>query len=567
MTAVLAKLLIPRVFHRIWLGGPLPERERAFGETWRRHHPDWELRLWRDEDVPPLANQALFDAAGSPAQKADILRYELLLQHGGVHLDTEFECYRSIEPLLGGVELFCAREDGFRAADALFGCTPGHPFIAAVVAALPDSVAWRPGRPRDEQTGQGLLTRVIAEQDGLGKAVPAVFAPELFFPYPRTDPHRAGETFPGAYAAYHWAKSGPVERHTPVEPERDEAPEPAARIVVTVDPDLVESGAAVLAGALEAASAAPGTELALVVKGVPVVTEAVGDAMAALLRQLAGRRALPDVVVYSEPEGGTLRAAVRVALSDDPAENARALRSLAAPGAAEPPAPAPVRSAPAAVYVGGGRLLVRTVFGDKLYCSGTDLRVTPDLALDGVVDPALCGFLGRWLRPGDTAFDVGADIGAHTVFMARTVGRLGRVLAYETRPTRVALLRDNIAVNAFDARVNVRERDAVTAPLDDALLERRPRLVKIDAEDAEADVLAGMGRWLAVARDTAIVVQLAPDRPGERRLALTEQVSRLVAEGWRLAALQPDGATAPVEPSALRSAAARLDTIALTRRG
>ncbi|WP_432830373.1 glycosyltransferase [Dactylosporangium sp. CA-092794] len=310
--------VIPRVFHRIWLGSPLPERERAYGETWARYHPGWELRLWTDADVPPLINQGYFDATVSLAQKADILRYEILLNHGGVYLDTDFECYRSIEPLLSGVELFCAREDGFRTANGLLGGTPGHPFIAAVMAALPDSVAWRPGRPPNEQTGPELLTRTIAEQDALGNPVPTIFGPELFFPYHWTEPHRAGETFPDAYAAHHWTKSW------------QEEPAPTAqRIVVEIDPDLIEPGAAVLSGALEAARAAPGTELALVVKGVPAVTEAIGDAMAGILSQLAGRRALPDIVVYGEPEGAALRAAVRVALSADPGENTRSLRSLA----------------------------------------------------------------------------------------------------------------------------------------------------------------------------------------------------------------------------------------------
>jgi mannosyltransferase OCH1-like enzyme len=200
-------VVIPRVFHRIWLGGPLPERERRFGQTWARYHADWEMRLWHDGNVPPLTNRAQFEAAGSPAQKADILRYELLLAYGGVYLDTDFECFRNIEPLLNGVRAFGAREDASSVAIGVLGCVPGHPLFAAVVAALPDSVAWRPGRPPNQQTGPELFSRVLAEQEALGREIATVFGPELFYPYHWSEPHRAGEEFPQAYAAHHWAKS------------------------------------------------------------------------------------------------------------------------------------------------------------------------------------------------------------------------------------------------------------------------------------------------------------------------------------------------------------------------
>ena len=111
------------------------------------------------------------------------MRYELLLAHGGVHLGLDVECFRNIEDLLDGLPAFTAREDGFRAGTGLFGCVPGHPFLAAVVAALPDALAWHAGRSSPEQTGPELLTRVLVEQDALGREVPAVFGSELFYPY------------------------------------------------------------------------------------------------------------------------------------------------------------------------------------------------------------------------------------------------------------------------------------------------------------------------------------------------------------------------------------------------
>ncbi|HEV7898056.1 MAG TPA: glycosyltransferase [Planosporangium sp.] len=202
-----ADLPIPRIFHRIWLGGPMPERERRFGETWAEHHPDWQMWLWHEGNLPPLVNQAQFDAATVYAQKADISRYELLLEYGGVYLDTDFECLRNIEPLLGGVRGFTAREDAERVAIGIMGCVPGHPFFARMIAELPDSVAWRSGRPPNEQTGPQLLSRVLVQQEALGAETLTVFGPELFYPYHWSVPEAEFRAFPQAYAVHHWAKS------------------------------------------------------------------------------------------------------------------------------------------------------------------------------------------------------------------------------------------------------------------------------------------------------------------------------------------------------------------------
>jgi FkbM family methyltransferase len=207
-----------------------------------------------------------------------------------------------------------------------------------------------------------------------------------------------------------------------------------------------------------------------------------------------------------------------------------------------------------------------------------------------VFDPALCAFISGWLRPGDTAVDVGANIGVQTLLMARTVGPAGRVLAYEANPHTAALLRDNVAVNYRNDWVEVREQAAWSerarltfhlserfqgngsllahddwyahhfrvdthdevqvdaVPLDPVLRPLRPRLVKIDVEGAEPMVLAGMADWLAGARDTAVAVEVIRNRMADRWPMFTTQLQRLVHDGWRPMLLAPDGTPTPVEP-------------------
>ncbi|MEV6923090.1 FkbM family methyltransferase [Dactylosporangium sp. NPDC051485] len=307
-------------------------------------------------------------------------------------------------------------------------------------------------------------TRVIVEQEALGGPAATVLGPQRFFPYHWTEPHRAAEPFPDAYTVRRWSMS----QTSPHRPDTSPPPKPApvvapsaadgvARVVVLVDPDLAEVAAVVLAGAVEVAAALPGSELALVVKGVPRVTEAVAEAMAGLVGQLAGRRELPDVVVYAEAEGDGLGAVARVGMSADPADNARALLALASavapPAPAAAPAPAPAvppnlgRKSMHGTYIGNDRMLIELAYGGMLVVPSDDYSLMPSLATRGAIEPPLTNYFTAAVHPGQTVVDVGANVGYFTVLAARRVGAGGRVVAFEANPATAGLLRDNLSLN------------------------------------------------------------------------------------------------------------------------
>lgn len=147
------------------------------------------------------------------------------------------------------------------------------------------------------------------------------------------------------------------------------------------------------------------------------------------------------------------------------------------------------------------------------------------------------------LRPGDRAVDVGAHIGLNTLYMAARAGPAGRITAIEPALDNLAVLRRNVADNHLQ-NVTVRavaagraheHRDfflrgevsavnslfpesfyaavsevvpVIVAPLDD-LVDETPRLVKIDVEGAELDVIGGMTRLLC-APDIRLIVEWHP---------------------------------------------------------
>jgi hypothetical protein len=192
---------IPRVIHRVWIGPePLPSEHRGFGETWRRHHPGWEHCLWTDGDLPSLAipEEALLRAR-DPSETSNLVRYHVLAEHGGVYVDTDFECLRSIEPLLGGIRAFAASEGPGRVGSGIIGATPGHPALRRVAELSLQTV----GSSRTvRSTGPVLFSHVLCDFPEV-----TIFPPELFFPYLWDEPHPRHERFDGAYAVHHWARS------------------------------------------------------------------------------------------------------------------------------------------------------------------------------------------------------------------------------------------------------------------------------------------------------------------------------------------------------------------------
>jgi FkbM family methyltransferase len=137
--------------------------------------------------------------------------------------------------------------------------------------------------------------------------------------------------------------------------------------------------------------------------------------------------------------------------------------------------------------------------------------------------------LAPLLEPGCVVVDVGANIGTHTVSFARTVGRDGRVFAFEPQRLVYQTLCGNVALNgltnviAFHAAASDRLGHARIPALDpekeynfgavavcdddggelveaipiDALDLRACRLVKIDVEGMEAIVLRGAEKTVA----------------------------------------------------------------------
>lgn len=183
--------------------------------------------------------------------------------------------------------------------------------------------------------------------------------------------------------------------------------------------------------------------------------------------------------------------------------------------------------------IGARRALVK-VGPAEVYCypgstGGSSVLYT------GLYDWDEMTFMLRYLRPGDHFVDVGANIGAYSVFAARIVGDV-QVTAVEPDLQARERLIENLALNSIDrptisdhvlgdkvgsvtfssgrdtlnSIVDGESVGGVTLPMTtlDELAEPVPALVKIDVEGAEQEVLKGAGATLSADSPPALIMEL-----------------------------------------------------------
>jgi Glycosyltransferase sugar-binding region containing DXD motif len=196
------RVRIPRVIHRIWLGDePMPAEHERFGETFARHHPGWEMRLWSDEDLAALEiTEVEHRRCRTPSELSNLMRYEVLRRFGGVYVDTDFECRRALTPLLRGIDAFAALELPGCVGTAILGSVAGHPAFARAAQQARRTLG--AGAHSADANGPYFMSLILEQEANV-----AIFGAHLFYPYWCDEPERRNETFPDAYAVHHWAQS------------------------------------------------------------------------------------------------------------------------------------------------------------------------------------------------------------------------------------------------------------------------------------------------------------------------------------------------------------------------
>lgn len=120
---------IPKVIHYCWFGGnPLPESAKRCVESWRKFLPDYEVKLWNEDnfDVNIVKYTRQAYTAKKYAFVSDYARFWILYNYGGLYFDTDVELIKPIDDIVArGSFMGCERSADAAATALRMGVAPG----------------------------------------------------------------------------------------------------------------------------------------------------------------------------------------------------------------------------------------------------------------------------------------------------------------------------------------------------------------------------------------------------------------------------------------------------------
>ncbi|HAV34999.1 MAG TPA: hypothetical protein DCX52_01345 [Massilia sp.] len=226
-----------------------------------------------------------------------------------------------------------------------------------------------------------------------------------------------------------------------------------------------------------------------------------------------------------------------------------------------------------ALPCGDGEMLVKTEAG-YILCSDSDLSVLSTLVDTGDLERGTRLLIESLLRPGDVFVDVGANIGMHTLAAGRAMAGQGTMIAFEPFGPTCRLLEKSVWINGFGPITRIHgcavsdREDSVplylgassghhsllalnhaaasdqvqvrTVRLDDVI---EPQLgvslLKIDAEGAELEVLAGAAATIHGNPDIAIIAEFGPSHLHRSGQLATAWLAAFEAFGFEYRAIDP----------------------------
>ena len=206
---------IPKKVHLIWIGNlEYPDYFQSFLKTFHQYMPEFEIKVWGNKDLTKknfprtidyirkakrLHGKPMVDEYGEKmlnfklepllyskwAQITDLMRLEIVYNHGGYYFDTTFEILKPLYNLLNKKKytfVGCNEIPRFKVVDILsnsfFGAIKGNPILRRLLSKKKLNKINFHDFQVDFQTGPGYLRSGIQSNDNYH-----IFPSTYFYPF------------------------------------------------------------------------------------------------------------------------------------------------------------------------------------------------------------------------------------------------------------------------------------------------------------------------------------------------------------------------------------------------
>tara|TARA_B100000575_G_C23108896_1_gene640327 strand:- start:475 stop:1374 length:900 start_codon:yes stop_codon:yes gene_type:complete len=205
---------IPKKVHLIWIGGEQPDYFKLFLKTFSQYLPEFEIKIWGNKDLTrrnfpktfdfiriakKLHGKQMIDDYGEKmynyklepltyskwAQITDLMRLEIVYNHGGFYFDTTFEILKPLYNLFNKKSyqfLGCNEYPRFKNADILsnsfFGATKNNTILKRLLTKTRLNKINFHNMAVDFETGPGYLRSGIKLSDSY-----YIFPSSYFYPF------------------------------------------------------------------------------------------------------------------------------------------------------------------------------------------------------------------------------------------------------------------------------------------------------------------------------------------------------------------------------------------------
>lgn len=144
--------IIPHILHQTYKTASIPSDFVPFVQSFVNHNPNWTYMFWSDESAKQLIADKhpyllpLWNNYNKNINRADVLRYVVLYEYGGVYADLDFEFFRPLDIVTYKYACIFPPEPfehavfrlkiPFLISNAIMMCRPKHPFLKQMLEQL-----------------------------------------------------------------------------------------------------------------------------------------------------------------------------------------------------------------------------------------------------------------------------------------------------------------------------------------------------------------------------------------------------------------------------------------------